>query len=303
MNKLPILVALFLQISCTQNHVSEKSATASVLPVTQSKPVDFDQYWYQGKAEISTYNIEQERYGEIRTGQAVTVFVSEDFSEKKQVKLDDAVAAGADRVPILKLNFIKKFKTGIYDYSMLQSIFTPIDVKKRPRSLKTTCSSQEWCGHTFTQMNLDGKNWRLREFSYFEKEADIDQKLPAVLLEDELWTRLRIDPNSLPTGELEVIPASFYSRLKHESLKPEMANISIQTIDNQRVMLLKYKNIARELAVQFESESPFKIVGWEEKVGGKMVCKATLVARILSDYWARHNNVDLPLRDSLGLKF
>ena len=63
---------------------------------------------------------------------------------------------------------------------MLQSIFTPIDWKNRPRSLKTSASVQEWCGHVFTQMNLTdgGKNWRLRGFSYFEKEGDSDEKLP-----------------------------------------------------------------------------------------------------------------------------
>lgn len=80
-----------------------------------------------------------------------------------------------------------------------------------------------------------------------------------------------------------------------------MATISMQKIDNQQVMSLKYINIARDLTIRFEQTSPFRIIGWEENVGGKPACRATLQARLLSDYWARHNNNDLPLRDTLGL--
>lgn len=303
-----LLAIALVWLGCNQNQASPKLAETLVRRVAEKSAepaptIPFDNYWFQGKAEISSYAIDQERYGEQRTGDAVLVFVTEDFSRKKQVKLDDAAAAGTDRVPILKLNLIKKFKTGIYDYSMLQSIFTPIDWKKDPRSLKTTASSQEWCGHTFAQFNLEGKNWRLREFSYFEKEADIDLKLPAALLEDELWTRLRIDPASIPTGEVELIPASFFSRLKHEKQKAIKAKISFEEAGNDRLMKVEYESMSRSLAIRFEKNSPFKIVGWEEKAGGKLACRATLKQRILSDYWSRHDNDDLPLRDSLLLKY
>ncbi|HPI08792.1 MAG TPA: hypothetical protein PLM41_20495, partial [Saprospiraceae bacterium] len=57
-------------------------------------------YWFQGKAEIARYKVEQERYGEMRSAQQIMVFVTEDFSASKQVKLDDPAAAGADRVPV-----------------------------------------------------------------------------------------------------------------------------------------------------------------------------------------------------------
>ncbi len=311
MNKLaPVAAAFALTLAfsfCSENQskkVAEKSAPVAktvALPAV-AEDSDFEKYWFAGKAEVSSFDLEQERYGQKRTGgDVVLVFVTEDFSRKKQVKLDDALAAGADRVPILKLNAAKKFATGIYDYSMLQSVFTPIDWKNEPRSLKTTCSSQEWCGHTFTQLNLEGKNWRLRGFSYFETEGDADEKLPAAMLEDELWTRLRIDPSSVPTGEVELIPASFFSRLKHEKLKPEKARITMQLVENERVMKVEYADLGRGLSVRFEEKFPHRIIGWQETQGGKTTVEARLKKTILSDYWAKNGNDFQGLRDTLRL--
>nr|MBC8451166.1 hypothetical protein [Planctomycetota bacterium] len=56
----------------------------------------------------------QARYGEVHAGQAVLIFVTEDLSRSKQVKLDSVAGAGDDRVPVLKLNLTKKFDTGVY---------------------------------------------------------------------------------------------------------------------------------------------------------------------------------------------
>ncbi|HNE28393.1 MAG TPA: hypothetical protein PLW66_04460, partial [Saprospiraceae bacterium] len=119
-------------------------------------PVDtgFNHYWFQGQAEIAVYEVQQDRYDSIRPAQEVMVFVTEDFSERKQVKLDAPEQAGADRVPVLKLNAIRRFHTGIYDYSLMQSVFTPLDAARHPFTLKTSTTVQDWCGQVFAQMNL-----------------------------------------------------------------------------------------------------------------------------------------------------
>ena len=46
----------------------------------------FGSYWYQGKAEINTYALEQFRYGEKREAEAVIIFVTKDISREKQEK-------------------------------------------------------------------------------------------------------------------------------------------------------------------------------------------------------------------------
>ena len=81
----------------------------------------FKSYWYNGEAEITSFDLQQARYGHTYPGQAVMIFVTEDFSKAKQVKLDHPEEAGNDRINVLKLNLTKKFNTGIYPYSMMLS--------------------------------------------------------------------------------------------------------------------------------------------------------------------------------------
>jgi len=160
------------------------------------KPENFDDYWYAGKAEISSYELEQARYGEIHKGTSVLIFVTEPFSKSKQVKLDNSRDESEDNVSVMKLNMNKKFLTGIYPYSMMMSTFTPVSYNEYPDPFKVTTSSQEWCGHTFMQLNLKEKNYRLRGFSYFESEGDVDLNVKNVIMEDELWTRIRLNPET-----------------------------------------------------------------------------------------------------------
>lgn len=106
----------------------------------------FDKYWYDGKAEISSYKLKQGRYGEIHRGTASLIFVTEPFSPQRFVK---PYQENKQSISVLKLNFVKKFNTGIYPYSMMTSTFLPID---STYSLKVSSSSQEWCGHTYMEL-------------------------------------------------------------------------------------------------------------------------------------------------------
>ena len=242
------------------SEITEISDSPKALPV--STPKDFVQYWYAGKAEINSYNLEQSRYGEIRKGDAIMVFVSEDFSKSKQVKLDYPKQAARDAVSVLKLNLLKKFKTGIYDYSVMQSVFTPIDVKSFPNTLKTTFSSQEWCGHVFSQINLDKNGgYRLTDFSYFESEGDTDRKLKNALLEEELWTRIRINPESIPTGQVKLIPSQSFARLNHQ--QPDVTSARVEVVkktESASELKVEYLHINRSVTINFESEGLLLII-------------------------------------------
>ena len=109
----------------------------------------FNSYWYSDKAEIRTYQLNQARYGEMHQGTATLIFVTEPFLNKKGVKPDNYKTTKS-KTQVLKMNFLKKFGTGIYPYSMMLSTFTPI--ADAQGVLKANVTGQEWCGHIFSQM-------------------------------------------------------------------------------------------------------------------------------------------------------
>ena len=271
---------------------------------------EFNDYWYKGEAEITSYHLEQARYGEIHQGQAVLVFVTEPFSKSQQVKLDYPTQNKSDEVPVFKLNTTKKFNTGIYPYSMMSSVFAPVDLAQYPHPLKLTVSSQEWCGQTFLQLNNQAQTYEVDSRSYFEREGDQQLSLAKTWLEDELWTRMRMNPNALPVGNLSVIPSAFYTRLRHTEFGPmeAIATLTEDTTNPQlKTYTLKYPGQSRTLSIHFESTFPYAIQGWEETYPSgfgspqMLTTKATAINRIMNDYWAHNRNVDLPLRRELGL--
>ena len=305
---LPAILGIFCFVSCQTSPDSE-----SKLEVTQVKHVadnsssesEFNDYWYSGKAEISSYKLSQARYGELRDGSATLIFVTEPFSKSKQVKLDYPSRADKDKVAVLKLNFVKKFVTGVYPYSMMMSTFVPVDSYNHPEPLKMTMSSQEWCGHVFSQLNLDNNKYNLKSYSYFESEGDTDVEVDQAFLEDEIWTRIRLDHKSLPVGDIEIIPGLFHTRLKHKNYKALKAQATLDTSGDEATYEVKYKN-GRELKITFGNSFPHRILSWSETskgIGGKKLrTTATFDKTLYIDYWNRNSNADLYLRDSLNLQ-
>ncbi|MEO9872490.1 hypothetical protein [Ekhidna sp.] len=296
---------LFISLTaCTPSNSQE---------ISTIKPKSFNDYWYAGKAEITSYELQQARYGEVHSGEAVLVFVTEPFSKKKQVKLDNWRDQSPDNVSVMKLNMTKKFLTGIYPYSMMMSTFTPVSADKHPDPFKVTTSSQEWCGHTFMQLNLEEKDYRLRGYSYFESEGDVDISVPNAILEDELWTRIRLNPESLPVGEVELVPSTFYLRLRHQESGVKKATTKISELsksdyagDAHKMYSIEYDN--RSVNIYFESTFPYTILGWEESyLSGfgkpeKLTTKAKKINTIKSAYWGKNSNADREIRKELGLR-
>lgn len=276
----------------------EKSEAAPANPVD---PRRFAEYWYSGQGELNSYALTQWRYGEPRAGEAVLVFVTEPFSKSRQVKLDQPEVDPTDEVSVLKLNHIRKFPTGVYDYSMMTSVFTPVDSRKYPQTLKLTSSSQEWCGHTFMQFNLKGRKYRMRLFSYFESEGDQERELKAAMLEDEVFTRLRLDPSRFGDEQvLELIPAAHYLRLHHQPAVPRQARIRHQQQESGAWLIVEYLHLPRTLRIRYETEFPYRILEWQEDDDGQLT-RAVLKQTMRLPYWQHHDNDDLPLRDSLQL--
>lgn len=263
---------------------------------------EFKDYWYSGTAEITSYELEQARYGEIRKGKSVMIYVTEPFLSEKQVKADNS---SPNNVPVLKLNATKKYLTGIYPYSIMTSSFYP--VYDNQHALKVSFSAQEWCGHVYAQIN-NRDEFQVTSHSYFESEADQSFGLNKTLLENELWNKIKISPEDLPQGTLQIIPSLEFVRLSHKELKAYKAEAVLNSSDEFYTYEINYPELDRNLTITFRKVFPYSIEGWSETVKSgfgpeaqSLTSKATKIKTINTPYWQQNNNKDLYLRDSLGI--
>jgi hypothetical protein len=262
------------------------------------KDSKFKTYWYQGKAEITSYELTQARYGEIHQGTAVHIFVTEDFLPKEQVKAD---YKNDKNVPVLKLNSTKKFITGMYPYSLMTSTFSPIDLNQQ--AIKISFSSQEWCGNTFAQLN-NRTNFDIDFHSYFEGDADRKKTLKKNILENELWNQLRISPESLPIGNLDIIPSFEFLALHHKEIRAYKAEASLTKEGTNKIYTIKYAALKRTLTIKIAAAFPHIIESWEEtltKRGEILSTKAEKIKTIQSAYWQKNGVADVKERKELGL--
>lgn len=304
-----LLLSAVLWGSACEGQQPEKDAPATATAAVTS-PDQFSAYWYAGEAELNRYALEQMRYGEKRRGEAVLIFVTEDFLPERQVKDE---SGSEESVTVLKLNAVKKFETGIYDYSVMQSVFTPIDARKMPYTLKATFSSQDWCGQAFSQINLRGKTLHHQVRSYFENPGDAEHTADATYFEDDIPNRLRLEPQTVPLGEVEIIPSQEHLRLHHRAFETQKAKgtLSLLITDDQTgkeyyIYALEYKDAGRTVTWKCESTFPFAITEWREEIttdsGKKETTTAKLTHTLKNSYWELNSNSDAGLRDSLGIQ-
>ena len=278
----------------------------------QKNNVAVDNYWSQGKAEVNVYEVSQNRYQENHSGQLVSVFVTEDFLTDKQVKNERYI--NENSTWILKNIQLKKFTTGVYDYSLFNSVFTPINRNKFPKSLKVSASSQEWCGTMYTQFNLIlDTDYKVEHRSYFESEGDRVTRIKKSYLEDEVFTVLRMNPLLLPVGTVQLIPPANYIQLKHLQIQSYKAITSLIPYDKKEISgsnLMQYKivypELNRSIRIVFENKAPYKIMGWFEKFPSSFDGKPRTTSIILKTqkmlpYWRQNSLKDKYLREELGL--
>ncbi len=299
---------LILLIACQSRSTNGQANDQDPIQLSQA----FKNYWYSGEAELSRFKLEQARYGQKNEGEAILIFVTEDFLTDKQVKHEKG--QGKQATNVLKLNKIKRFQTGLYDYSMMMSVFTPVKRNQYPHALKITTSSQDWCGHAYLQMNNRSNQYHWRGFSYFQDEVHEDYKTKNAWLEDEVWTRIRLAPETLPTGTVQMLPGSLFKRLRHRKLVPEKAEIKHSAYEGNEfsgkslvAYQIHYPAIPRTLTIVYEKSFPHRIAGWlDQHPSGfsddaqQLETKAVRTKTTKTDYWNKHGLKDSTLRKEFG---
>ncbi|MEM7103657.1 MAG: hypothetical protein AAF502_11030 [Bacteroidota bacterium] len=308
------VVAMIL-LSCNQPLDQSNSETASIgteVSAVAEKLDGLDPYWTQGKAEINRYALTQNRYNDLHPGEVVLIFVSEHFHADKQVKSNDGT--GRNVTQILKTNMTRRFTTGLYDYHIMTSVFSSENQRRYPHALKVNMSTQDWCGHSFMQINNRKRKYEVQLNSYFESEADKKFSTSVELMEDELFNMIRLNPDKLPTGNLDIFPSTTYLRLMHVPFEAVRATAEKgkytgrefrgKKLDAYKV---KFHGLQRELEIVYERKHPHKIIGWTDTYPSAFdkVPRATIAKldeSILDPYWIRNNLDDKNLRRKLDVK-
>lgn len=255
----------------------------------------FKSHWFDGRAEINSYALNQSRYGQQRQGKAVIIFVTEDFLADEQVKANQK---SKTTLPVFKSNRTKNFLTGIYPYSIMSSTFSSL--RKAHPLIKSVASIQEWCGQSYMQLNTTKDKFSIQSHSYFEGEADQTLGVPKTTSEDEIWNLIRFDPKYLPVGKIKIFPALENIRLNHIASK---AMDAVATLDSGKYQL-DYPSIDRRLIIYFSTTFPYTIEGWEETYRTKGENFTSTAKRIHTErrkYWQENNTIHTNLRTPFKL--
>ena len=139
--------------------------------------------------------------------------------------------------------------------------------------------------------------------------------MAATYVEEDIWTRARIEPQMLPLGKINMVPSHEFARLNHKGLKPEKAEATLylQVSDSKEnreiyIYTLKYPELGRSIQMKIQSAFPFKILSWKEVLNYDDPQKtqttiATLTHTEMRAYWQDNAVKNETLRDSLGLRY
>jgi hypothetical protein len=299
-----LLIILILAVGfafAMQVTIFQKPATSPPTAIPVVLPTGFAAYWQTGKAERNTYQLEQALNGALQSGEAMLTFTAEDFRTDTQVR--STTEADRDKtIPVLETNLVKTFGADLAEHSLSTSVFTPISNPLFLNTLKVSLSGRDGFGHSYLQLNFRTNTYQVVGKSYVEAEADEAYTLPKAMLEDELWNRIRLDPDKLPTGDLQLIPATMTARLRHKRLEPLAAKAKVASYEGVlfpgkllKAYTIEYPTDNRVVHIIFESQFPYKIVGWEETYPSKdnlLTTRAVLKKSIQSDYRNHHSRAD-----------
>ena len=258
-------------------------------------PPDFWRHWSDGKAEMNGYRLVQPRYGAKRSGTAMLIYVTEDFSDSLRVKADPGKHPASDVYPVLKLNAVRDFQTGIYDYNVMTSVFARV-APDWPIA-KVSFSSQEWCGHVYH--HLIPKAGRIAGLfhSYFDGEADGKDDLPLPeggVMEDAVPILIRGWMGEwLPRGATRAapfLPSLLRSRLEHKPLAWGQATIARAKAPSRVTVPAGAFQVdtwtvaehgGRTVIYSVESDPPYRLVRWTADDGEE----ASLLGSERLPYW------------------
>lgn len=164
------------------------------------------------------------------------------------------------------------------------------------------------------KINRRGNSSEVQLFSYFMNDGDNKIELEGDFLLDEIWNKLRIKPDILPSGGIELISEFQFMRIKHREFQLEKATATFTSLENDSVpdkslkaYTIDYKDFNRKLEIVFENAFPHSILEWSETGDagfgktGSLTTTAKRTHVLNAPYWSQKSVADSIMRKQLGL--
>jgi hypothetical protein len=235
----------------------------SVVPTNQETNKTFIDYWKNNKIEITKFHLKEDSTS---VGEGSLTF-GIDYVEGVNK---------SDSIQVLHSDFIGKIHKENYDYSAMTSAYLPLNLTLRPHAIKVINSVQEPEGNSFLALSQIPKSYEIVAKNTFKEKTIEFFILERKNLEDELWAKIRMNPNNLPLGEIEIIPSFAYWQSVRKSpniyeAKAELKDYAGTEFMGKKLKIysLDYPDLKRSLSIVFEGNFPFQIVGFSETINGK----------------------------------
>ncbi|MCB9462948.1 MAG: hypothetical protein H6682_04615 [Candidatus Eisenbacteria bacterium] len=305
--------AALIALSACASDPNTNNADTTAAPAYPPVPASFYETWSDGNGEVNSYELVEERYGERREGNAVLVFAAEELNRNTYVKVESDATPQDQRMYVIKLNQLRKFPTGIYDYSAMTTVFSVAGshLGHHPfQAARVVHTTQEWCGQVYHRVDLTESGWKEELRSYFEAEGTQDRVSPAARtdVEDNLWIWIRelggrvLEPGE--TVEMQLYPSLWELRKTHRPfdaapvvVKKDAAAPFETPVGTFDAYPWSWTVSGRALTVYVEAEGAHRILGWEDSRGGR----ARLARSERLPYWRMHGTDADEARERFGL--
>ena len=263
--------------------------------------------WGDGKAELSGYRVTTRRYGAPRDGTLVLIFVTEPMDRRVWIKDDAGDVPAADRVNVMKMNAALKFQTGIYPYSVMTSVFAPVDgaAPERFAPAKIAMTAQEWCGSVYQRLIVRPGSFDGEIRSYFHAEGDRDATVTTpigTVYEDALLVQLRELDGPFAGGKDwsgSIVPSLWTARKGHTPPQPVTATVRRENASRDGVPVTRFKVAYAGVTktIDVEKAAPRRVLGWTTTDGET----ASILKTARLPYWQLHGPGDEKYLAQLGL--
>lgn len=232
-----------------------------MVAVNQETNAFFQKYWKSQGVETTKFVLKQD-----------SALIGEVILSYSLKDLDKDQPNGT--IHSLCYNSSQKIIQENYNYSENSTTLTPLNSSLYPHALSVVSSTQSNEGTDFLSFQPEAKSYLFRGRNSLEPEKEIREITEKVNLEDEIWAKIRMNPEALPQGEIQMIPSLSYWNKIHKSPSAQEVKADLKEMEGAKklkVYTLDYPELKRKLDIIFETNFPYQIMEFRETIEGKTV--------------------------------